>query len=102
MNYRAGSYFIRVFMELPEHLLTRGLNPAYTILDNKYSHTLKIELKAKNIDFQLDPPRNVFPQCSRICNQHLQESIHRVALLNRPLIPHEKLGPPFRTGGDHT
>ena len=37
MKSRADSKFTRVFTDLHEHLLTRGLNPAYMRLDNEVS-----------------------------------------------------------------
>ena len=56
MKSQADSKFIRVFTDLYEHLLTRGLRPAYMRLDNEYSPTFQRELKANKIDFQLSPP----------------------------------------------
>ena len=50
------SEFIRVFKDLNEHLITRGINPAYTRLYNEASPAFQRELKSKNIDFQLSPP----------------------------------------------
>ena len=101
MNSRADSEFIRVLTDLHEHLLTRGIKPAYMRMYNEASPAFQGELKAKNIDFQLAPPRNASPQCSGTGNQHIQGSLCRRALLNRPGFPHEKLVPPGRTGGDH-
>ena len=56
MKSRVESEFIRVFTYLHENLLTRGINSAYMRLYNEASTALQIELKAKNIDFQLSPP----------------------------------------------
>ena len=42
MKSRADSYFIRVFTELHKHLLTRGIKPAYTRLDNEASTEFQI------------------------------------------------------------
>ena len=49
MKSRAYSEFIRVFTDLHEHLLARGIKPAYMILDNESSPAFQRELKAKNI-----------------------------------------------------
>ena len=56
MKSGADSRFIRFFTDLHEHLLDRGLKPAYMILENEDSPAFQRELKAKNIDFQLVPP----------------------------------------------
>ena len=53
MKSRADSEFTRVVMDLHEHLLTRGIKPAYTRLENEASPAFQRELKTKNIDFQL-------------------------------------------------
>ena len=68
---RADSKFIRVFTDLHEHLLTRGVNPSYMILDNEASPAFQIKLKANNIDFQLAPPRSALPQCNGTGNHHI-------------------------------
>ena len=74
MNSRADSEFIRVFTDLHENLLIRGLNPAYTRLDNEASTAFQRELKANNIDFQLPPPvmhlRNAAEQAISIFKDH--------------------------------
>ena len=56
MKPRADSEFIRLFTDLHDHLLTRGINPEYKRLDNESSPAFQRELKAKNIDLQLAPP----------------------------------------------
>ena len=61
MKSRAESELIQVFIDFHEHLLTRGVKPAYTRLDNESSSAFQIEPKANNIDFQLAPPRNASP-----------------------------------------
>ena len=56
MKARSYSKFIWVFKDLHEHLLTRGLNPEYMILDNEASPDFQRELKSKYIGFQPSPP----------------------------------------------
>ena len=56
MKSRSDSEFIRVFTDLHEHLLTRGLKPAYMRLENGASPAFQRELKAKKTDFQLATP----------------------------------------------
>ena len=56
MKSRLDSEFIRVFTDLHERLLARGINPAYMKLDNEASPAFQRELKAKNINFQIAPP----------------------------------------------
>ena len=41
-------------------------------------------------------------QCGGTCNHHLEGLLHHGYMLNRPGLTHSKLGPPFRTGVDHT
>ena len=53
MKSRAYSEFIQVFTDLHEHLLARRLKPSYMRLENESIPKFQIELKAKNIDFQL-------------------------------------------------
>ena len=49
MKSQADSEFIRVFTDLHEHLLTRGIKPAYMILENEASPAFQRKIKAKNI-----------------------------------------------------
>ena len=55
MKSIAYSEFIRVFRDLHEHLLSRGINTGYMRLDNESSSAFQREPKAKNVDFQLSP-----------------------------------------------
>ena len=50
------SDFIRVFKYIHDHLITKGIKPAYMILLNEASPTFQIELNSKDINFQLVPP----------------------------------------------
>ena len=56
IKLRADSEFIRLFTDPHEHLLTRGLKPSYTKLENEASPAFQRELKAKNIDLQIPYP----------------------------------------------
>ena len=95
MKSQSESKFARVFTDLHEHIIARGLNPAYTRLENESSPAFHRELKSKNIDFQLPPPpMNSYPQCSGTGNQHIQVSLYCRNLLNRPILLHVKLIPP--------
>ena len=55
MKSTADRDFIRVFTDIHEHLLNRGIKPEYTRLNNKASTAFQIE-KPKDIDFQPAPP----------------------------------------------
>ena len=74
MKSRLDIEFIRVFTDLHEHLLTRGVKPAYMRLDNEASPAFQIEIKANNIDFQLTPPvmhrRNAAEQAMSTFKDH--------------------------------
>ena len=52
MKYGTDSECIWVFKDKPWHILTRGINPAYMILE-KASPTYQRELQSKDINFQL-------------------------------------------------
>ena len=56
MKSRSGSKFIWLLKNLHEHLITRGINPAYARLDNETTPAFQRELKSKDITFQLEPP----------------------------------------------
>ena len=47
---------IKVFKDLHNHLLARGLNPVYMILENESSPAFQREIKDKDIELQLSPP----------------------------------------------
>ena len=55
MKSREDIEFTRVFKDLYEHPLIRGLKPAYMRLYNEAYPAFQIELKSKNIDFELAP-----------------------------------------------
>ena len=50
------SEFFLVFKDLHGHLLTRGLNPEYMRLNSEASTAFQIQLKSKDIKFQLASP----------------------------------------------
>ena len=57
MKAISDSEFIRVFKDLHDHLLARGLKSAYMGPDNEASlPPSKENLESKNINFQLSPP----------------------------------------------
>ena len=87
MKSRADSKFIRFFTDLHGHLLARGLKPEYMRLYNEASPDFQIELKVKNIDVQLAPPRNVSPQCSGTGNQHIKDHFIAVLCSTDPDLP---------------
>ena len=66
MKERSCSKFIRVFRDLHDHLLTRGLKPAYMRLDNEASHAFQRDIKSKDIYLKLAPPGMNF----RIVEEH--------------------------------
>ena len=74
MKSRAYSEFIQVFADLHEHLLARRLKPSYMRLENESIPKFQIELKAKNIDFQLSSPgmhhRNIAEQAISTFKYH--------------------------------
>ena len=66
MKERSYSEFIRVFKGLHDHLLTRGLKPAYMRLDKEASHAFQRDIKSKDIYLRLAPPGMNF----RIVEEH--------------------------------
>ena len=56
MKARSDSKFIRVLKDLHEHLITKGIKPEYTRLENEAYFAFQRELKSKDTDFQIAPP----------------------------------------------
>ena len=56
MKAKPYSEFIWVVKYLLDHLLTRGIKPSYTRIDNGSYTSIQRELKSKDINFQLSPP----------------------------------------------
>ena len=53
MKYGTDGECIRVFKDTHWHILTRGINTAYMLLETKASPTYQKELQSKDINFQL-------------------------------------------------
>ena len=56
MKEKSDNEFIRVFKDLHDHLLARGVKSAYMTLYNEASTDFQREIDSKGIRFQLAPP----------------------------------------------
>ena len=97
---RSDSKFILVFKGLHDHLLTKGLNPAYMTLDKWSLSRFPNRTQVQGHQLPTITPRNAYPQRGWMCNNYIQGSLHCRDLLNIPRLAHEKLGSYFRTDGD--